>query len=229
MNTKIIYFIVVLSMFSTLMSCEKMEDTYFEFVKDGETIYVGKADSVKTRGGNNRIELSWLLVSDPKVNSYKVYWNSRRDSIENTVTKTTAVDTVRVLLTDIREDVHNFEIFTYDKDGNSSVAVSTIGRVYGDNYKASLLQRTYKTINRSDDNLIVKWSEAPNTLLFVEIQYTDNMGNMVKKFVPGETEVDSLKNFPVGGSLQYRTAFLPEPEALDTFYTSFNTITEDDI
>jgi hypothetical protein len=228
MNTKIIYFIAALSLFSILMSCETMEDTYYEFVKDGETIYVGKADSVKTRGGNYRIELSWLLMSDPKVSSYKVYWNNRRDSIENSVTKTIEVDTVRALITDIREDIHNFEIFTFDKDGNSSVVASAIGRVYGDNYTASLLQRTYKAITRSGDDLIVEWSEAQNTLLFVEVQYTDAMSNPVKQFVLGEAEVDSMSNFPVGGTFQYRTAFLPEPEALDTFYTSFNTITVDD-
>ena len=104
-------------MLAMLLSCGKMDDTYSEFVKDGERIYIAKADSLKVRGGNKRIQLSWLLLSDPKVVKYKVTWNNGRDSIVNPVVKTASVDTVTLMIDNIEEGTHEFEIYTYDKLG----------------------------------------------------------------------------------------------------------------
>ena len=192
MNTKYIYIFigVILSIF--WLSCEKIEDTYKEFVKDGETVYIQKADSIKTRGGRNRIELSWLITSDPKVSSYKILWNNDRDSVENTFTNTEGVDTGRVMLTNMREDVHNFKIFTYDKKGNSSVVANAIGRVYGDMYEASLLQRAYKSIERNDDDMVINWSEADNTVAFMEYKYLDNSDNPIVKLGDRDAKSDTL-------------------------------------
>ena len=205
--------------------CETMEDTYSQFSKVGETLYIAKADSIKVRGGNYRIELSWLLLSDPKIHSYKVYWNNRRDSIANSVVKTEGVDTVRLLLTNMREDVHNFDIYTFDKHGNSSVRASTVGRVYGDNYKGGLLNRTYKSLTRKGSDVIVQWSASDNTVLHVELNYLNSENMMVSKRIPRSVEKDTLLKFPTGGTFNYRTVFLPEPAALDIFYSSERSVT----
>lgn len=215
-SLNIILFVLMLLFFS----CEDMKDTYRQFTKDGEIIYISKADSIKTRGGEYRIGISWL-VSDPKVTSYKIYWNSHRDSMVNTITKTAGIDTVRIMLNGMREDVHQFDIFMYDENGNSSVRASAIGRVYGDNYKASLLTRTYKLLTRKTSNAIFQWTEAAPTVLRVEVNYKNTLNAQILHFVPKEAIMDTLKNFPTGGTFQFRTAFLPEPAALDTFYTSF--------
>ncbi|MDD4591224.1 MAG: DUF4998 domain-containing protein, partial [Parabacteroides sp.] len=79
-------FCIATTIMLILASCENIKDTYEEFIKDGEIIYVAKADSIKVRSGKNRLELSWLLLSDPNVAKYKVFWNNNRDSIENVVT-----------------------------------------------------------------------------------------------------------------------------------------------
>src|SRR5690606_27566571 len=106
----------------------------------------------------------------------------------NEVVKTSGIDTVRVMLSDMREDVHNFIIYTYDKNGNSSVAANAVGRVYGENYIASLLQRPYKSVSRNNDDLIVKWSEAENSLIFVEVSYTDIADNQIIQRVLKDAE-----------------------------------------
>ena len=98
MSKNILILLVLSLLFSIFTSCENMEDTYKEFVGDGETVYIGKADSIKARGGRNRLELSWLLLSDPKVSSFKVYWNNKGDSIEGDLVKTENVDTVKLMM-----------------------------------------------------------------------------------------------------------------------------------
>ncbi len=209
-----------------LFGCEKMEDTYYEFVKDGEITYVAKADSIKVRSGYNRIELTWLNMSDPKVSGYTLFWNSDRDSLQNTIVNTDGIDSVKVMLTNMREDVHNFRIIQFDELGNSSIPATAVGRVYGDNYRASLLQRTFASIKRSGTDLVVNWSEADNTVVFVEVKYVDSLDGQVIKNVAGEVLADTLSNFPTGGSFEFRTAFMPDTTAIDIFYTDYSQYTE---
>src|SRR5690606_31002279 len=86
---------IVLFASFVLSSCGKMDDTYRDFLADGETVYVAKADSLKVRPGRERVELEWLVMSDPKVKHYKVYWNNRTDSIERDLDRVKDGDTVR--------------------------------------------------------------------------------------------------------------------------------------
>src|SRR5690606_30605246 len=143
-------------------SCKKLDHNYRQFVDNGETIYIGKADSIVVRGGDNRAEVSWLLLSDPKVSHYKFFWNNGRDSIENSVVKTDNVDTIRVMLDNMSEGTHHFEIMTFDKYGNSSVPARASGKVYGEQYQRTILNgnRTVRALQREGRDLSITWMPA---------------------------------------------------------------------
>lgn len=226
MKTKniISIFIASLCIIGLLASCENLGDTYQEFIGKGETIYIGKADSIKTRGGRGRIEVSWLLLSDPKVSRYKVYWDNRGDSIEGNLLKTSSIDTVSILFDDMSENMHQFDIFLFDKDGNSSIRSSITGRVYGDSYERSLLNRTYLVAKRSNNSIFMEWMPAEPEVVRIEMEYKNGLNEAVRKNLPGTSILDTLTNFPSGGTLFYRTVFLPEPLALDTFYTVIDSV-----
>jgi hypothetical protein len=53
--------------FTCLLACSKMDDTYDDFIKDGEIVYVGRVDSARAYPGNNRMDLSMLLTADPRI------------------------------------------------------------------------------------------------------------------------------------------------------------------
>ncbi|HEY0669242.1 MAG TPA: DUF4998 domain-containing protein [Sphingobacteriaceae bacterium] len=211
-------------MLFTLLGCAKMDDTYSEFVKDGEKIYIAKADSIKVRGGNKRIQLSWLLLSDPKVVKYKVLWNNGRDSIVNPVTKTASVDTIILMINNIEEGTHQFEIYTYDKLGNTSVKATTIGKVYGDRYGKSLLSATYSELVRDGNDLKIVWAQQSAGFAGLSVKYQDSNNNTKEIAVNKSEAFTILQNLPFGGEFKLKTAFLPDSTALDTFYTSYNTI-----
>lgn len=217
---KISSFLCLLILALLVVSCEKADDRHRQFFENGETVYIAKADSLVLRGGLNRIELSWLLLSDPKIHKYKLYWNNRKDSIVNVVQKTNNVDTVRLMLKDMREGTYFFEIFTFDKEGNTSVATTGIGKVYGENYQSSLLPRTYRSARRVGDGVEFNWTQSEETLQKVELSYVDNQGKTVRKIIPKLADLDTLYDFPNAGSFQYRSLFLPDTNALDTFYTA---------
>ncbi len=223
MKSNIYYTIASFIALIFVVSCENIEDTYQDFLKGGEKIYIGKADSIKVRSGNQRLELSWLLLSDPKVTSYKVSWNNNRDSIKGDVIKTNQVDTVRIMLNEMTEGIHHFEIIMYDGKGNSSIKSNAIGKVYGQSYQNSLLQRTYRSIRRAGNNVVIEWMDASADMLRVEQRYTDSNGTLIERNVASDVIRDTVPNFPRGTNLQYRTVFLPDPTAIDTFYTEYHT------
>lgn len=226
MKTNILVKLFFLLVISGFVSCGDMTDTFSEFIAGGETIYVGKADSVKSRGGRERIEVSWYLLSDPKVTGYKIFWNNKRDSISGSLVKTDNVDTVRVLMENMPEYVYNFDIFLYDNAGNSSIKSSVVGRSYGAFYEESLLNRTYTNIRRlsGTSNIVVNWANKSDEMIGVEFSYVDVSSNNVKLMI-GKQNTDTVLNIPVQGSFQYRTAFKPEINALDTFYSKISQVT----
>ncbi|MFA4869138.1 MAG: DUF4998 domain-containing protein [Pedobacter sp.] len=228
MNIKIktisLLFLVV---FSTIYfsACKKMDDSYRQFIEKGETVYIAKADSIKIHGGNNRVEVTWLLLSDPKVSRYKMFWNNGRDSIENSVTKTAEVDLVKVMLTNMAEGTYFFDIYLFDKMGNSSVKSTKSGRVYGERFQSSMLTRAYRSIKRTGNDVDVEWMPADTAVKQVDLQYLDTRGEL-KKIVVVDKKQSSIRlvDMPVNGSFMYRTVFEPELKALDLFYTPYVTI-----
>ncbi len=102
-----------------LAACSKMDDTYDEFIKDGEIVYIAKVDSVNAYPGNNRLGLSMLLISDPRISKVKVYWDAggQGDSTEKAIQRTADVDTVRFSFNKLAEGTYTFYIYTYDNAG----------------------------------------------------------------------------------------------------------------
>ncbi len=211
--------VVIVLLLALVSGCKKMDDTYREFIGDGETIYVGKADSLKLHGGKNRLQVFWLLISDPKVSGYKVLWNAGRDSLTGNLVKTPDVDTVRLVVNNMEEGSHHFDVYLYDSRGNSSVKTSAVGKVYGERYRQSLLNRAYRTIKRVGDHLVITWMPAEETLKEVVLKYTNSAQEQVTHVVPAGVIQDTIRNFPRNGEFVYSSVFKPEPDALDVFAT----------
>jgi hypothetical protein len=215
--------------FLGIHSCSKMDD-YKKFLDGKETLYTGKVDSVKVYPGRNRIKLSWLLISDPKVTKVKVYWNSRLDSVEMAVTKTAHIDTINLIIPNLTEGTYNFEIFTYDQDGNSSIVVNKSGRVYGSSYEEALINRQISTVNwQVGGSTFITWGTTDSSSLGVELKYTDNSNISYELFVSNKTKVTELIDFNSTTSIEYRTMFQPDSECIDTFYASSQTKSLDGI
>src|SRR5690554_3373453 len=82
-------------------SCTGMDDTYKDFIKDGERVYVGMPDSVKVKPGNNRLEIEWLVPPDPNISKAIVYWHNRVSKVE--VPIGVGVDSMNVMINDLKE------------------------------------------------------------------------------------------------------------------------------
>lgn len=235
---------------STVVSCSKMDDNYIGFVKNGEIVYTGKVDSLQAFPGNGRLQLKWLLVSDPKITKCKVYWNDGKDSSILDVKKTAATDTIKLILGNLKEGLYSFQVYTYDNLGHSSVKADVIGTVYGDNYQSSLFNRPLKSATwvniaakpTSNPPVLafkgtqVEWYGVSDQAVLVELRYTNEAG--ISKTVievpvkdpnkpnspPALRPITELPDYKKGTSFTYRTGYKPTSKSIDIFYTAFDTV-----
>ncbi len=225
---------------SLLTSCGKQTDVYKDFLKGGEKIYTGRADALTSYGGNGRVLLTWLLVSDPKITKCKVFWNNKADSSVLAVQKTANTDTIRLAINNLPEGAYTFQVYNYDNAGHSSIKSEVIGTVYGDTYAASISNRPINnaTYSSTTKAATMNWFGVSPQAVRVEITYKDaTTGNDVTLVdvpvinparpsdPPAFINTTKLPNYKAGTPVKYRTGYKPEATAIDIFYTGYSTVT----
>lgn len=218
--------VMVCLLMCSVGACDQMTDNYQKYLEGGEIVYPGKADSIQVHPGNYRVELQWLVMSDLSVNSAVVYWNYRQNSRKVNISRTTGIDTVKVVLNDMEEQTYTFEIYTFDREDNQSVKAEAIGVVYGDKYRSSLLDRAIRSFdyNEEEDCLAINWENADEGTVGVEIMYTDLNGQDRTLSAPVKQENVLLENFNAEFGFKFSTVFMPDSMAIDTFMTAFKQI-----
>jgi Domain of unknown function/Domain of unknown function (DUF5013) len=223
---KLTAFLVCFYFIAALQSCKDQYE-FRKYIKGGEITYAGKIDSVKVFSGHNRLKLEGRLNSDPKINSYTVYWASRRDSINVPINRENNKNNVTKIIEALEENIYNFEIRTFDINGNRSVPVYISGKVYGERYQKSLVNRPvlkneYLGYSLGIDFLSIDLTSGAFT---TEIKYTTASNETKTVSVPVALNNVVLDNYKLGSSYQYRTLFLPDPTCIDVFYTAYSTQT----
>lgn len=210
-----------------LVSCGDMLENIERYTDKGETIYVGKVDSLKVYPGRERIGLRGDLRYGLTQTRCTISWIHPSGEVEDKtvdIVRTSPDDKLDVVLTDMQEGPYEFTVVTYDNLGNSSIPVTANGYVYGDLYAQSLINRSVEgEIVTSYENgefiatvtwLPLNYDEVQGTYLTYEL--ADGSG---KKSVTVETEENKtiLAGAMPGGSFEWYTSYKPDPDAIDTF------------
>lgn len=217
---------ILVTGFSVLISCSDDKNDYLDYVKDGETLYLGKVDSLEVFSGKNRVQVQGMLIGDPKVNEVRIYWNNQKDSVVVPVTRTGGSDMFTKVITGLEENVYNFQVKTFDGDGNSSIMESQSAEVYGDRYKSTLFNRPIVNNVLIETDLTINYADMDLTsgVIGTEVYYNTTMGEEESVFVPIADSNVNIPDFENGSTYRYRTAFVPTTTAIDTFYTDFQNI-----
>lgn len=206
---------------TTVWGCQKMDDSFKQFIVKGGKTYPGKPTAVKAFSGKNRIKISWLKGSDPTVTRAKVYWNTYQDSIELDIAPKS--DTISTIIDGLPEQQYTFEIITYNKKGDKSIPAEVLGTSYGEIYQQSLLDRPINQVTVNDDGETnILWGAANITdgAYATEVTYTNLSDQQVTQRFPILDENSVLPDKKNGKALEYRTVYLPDSLAIDTFYTA---------
>lgn len=221
-NIKSIVFLLIIG-FVGITSCTKMDD-FKMYTEGGEISYTGRIDSLKIRSGRNRVQVQGLFISDRKITLCKIYWNSRQDSLIVPVKRTQAVDELNEYITGLFEGNYNFEIITYDAKGNPSIPVVRSGvKVYGDNYAASLVNMPLSDVSLDGSTATITWGGLDKTsgAVYMDILYTNTAGAEARAKRLTNSATAELLNYKYRTTFDYRTVYLPDSLAIDTFYTDY--------
>jgi hypothetical protein len=210
-----------------MAACSKMDEYKSNYIpNNSEIIYAGKVDSLKVRSGKNRVLITGLFTADPKVTTCRIYWDSRVDSLSIPVVHN-GNDSLSQIITGLSEGRHNFEVITFDANGNRSVTVTGAGVVYGAKYQSNLVNRPIASAELlANGSTSVTWADfdtSSGAKLTVE-KYTDITDKEVTVRTPVRETVTTLPNFKAGSRITYQTIFLPDATCIDTFYVDWTSV-----
>ena len=227
---------ILLTMIGGLASCDGMDTHYKDFIKDGPIVYIGKVDSLKAFAGRDRIQIEWRKLLDPRAKTATIFWENGTKSVE--VQLEPGKD-MKYVIDGLAEGSYIFDVYTYDGLGNTSIKSETTGTVYGAGYEKLLFNSQIKSAVLKNRILTVTFA-APqdNTLIGSEIRYINTDGeeetaNLVyRTVIKGDEESEEpdkvvintkieIKNLS-GKRIEFRSVYLPEPTAIDYFYTDYD-------
>ena len=208
-----------------ILSCEKMDSSYEEFIVAGGLDYPGKVVSAEAHPGKNRVELTWIPSSDPNVEKTKVFWNNYQDSLLVDLPETSTRDTLHLIIDNLPEkSSYSFILKTYNFQGNESVPVELITRVYGESYQGSIRNRPIlkSMIEGSPEVVSIYWEEANITdgAYAVDVKYTDTLDMSKIVTVPVSEDITIINDMKGGTTYEYRTLYIPE-SSIDNFETTY--------
>jgi len=223
MMKKLVLFFISISL---LVGCTEMNDKHDEFLARGETVYIGKVDSVVSFPGKGRLLLRYW-ISDPRAKNVTLYWGVN-DVYSKTLTiaQHSSADALEAFFDEndegFSEGNHTFHWISSDLYGNKSMVFEMIASVYDALYQEKLLNRRVVETNPADNGDVeITWASASSEEeIGIEIFYTDIEGNSFAEYYPQFGTSMTLENVDFTQGITYRTLYKPEPLAIDTFYTN---------
>lgn len=214
--------LISISIFSFLfLSCSDMNDLHDIYLERGERIYVGKLDSAYVYPGKERIKLRYW-PSDPRATKMIIYWQNRNDSLMVNIDPELVGDFSDVIISSLPEYDHIFELVTMtDQFTNKSIPFTVNGSVYGEQFQSITTNRVIKEVlhDTLSNQWTINWLGKVEYGIGSEIIFNSTEGDQKEIYAPMSENEIVLEN--VQSELRYRTLFLPEPDAIDTFYTDF--------
>jgi len=199
------------------MGCSKMNDPIAGYIKNGEIIYSTSVDSLKAFSGNQRIKLTWLLPTNHSAVKAVAYWDNKTKSRELPLIKS-ADNTYQFILENMPEASYLLSVFTFDKNGNTSVKSEVSTVAYGERYRSGLLNRVYIKISKDQNGaLLINWGPSDKSQITMEVEYTDISNNRVVQSTPSAQNSTSLAGVNFSKPIRYRTIYNPGLSAIDVF------------
>ena len=191
-------------------SCSDILDAHREWIEKGETIYVGKLDSLRVRSGMHRVE----IVGDTRyirtAVTCKVAWNEeeRLFALSDIVAED---GKARIIIDDLERGSYYFYVITYDDTGNRSLVSEVYGQVYGtEDLLVQSPVRIEDMVTLQDGTIELHWNNADATYIVVTYETADGQAETITiEELNGVTVLDSWKK---GGSISVQTVISKEDD-----------------
>ena len=196
------------------VSCTGMDD-YLKYTDNKELVYPGKVDSIIFHSGRERIVFTGLLISDPNIRRVSVFWNNKTDSTILDIQRTAGVDSLKAIIP-LPEGSYNFQVYSHDNEGRSSIVTNAKGNSYGANYEKSLYDRPVKSVIQNPNYVVIDWYNGDPTS-FVRVDYIDINNVAHTTFTPASKDTTMLPYCKPMSDIKLQTFYIPDVFAVDTF------------
>jgi len=222
MNFRIKKLSILIGIILATVSCEKMNDKHKTWLENGEIVYIGKVDSLKAFAGDERI-LFRYWISDPRVKKLNISWSLGKESLEIPVPAHLPAEHLELYIgkneKSIVEGIHTFNWVTWDQHGNKSIVFETTTNVYGQRYQSRLTNRSVINANAAGTDVTVTWGgklDDEEVELILDYTTTSDV-QVTMRYTSDEATSVLLPNVKLTAPIMYRTLYIPEPTAIDTF------------
>ena len=209
---KVIYIITTILLCMT--SCTDIHDTYSEYIKDGEQIYVGKLADVKIHPGFQRMmitgSMKYLATAKTCIIELVGYDKVFTTDIDRTQPE------FSYEIKDVEEGNYYVKITTKDKEGNTSLSETYNVDVYGTEHIATYYPKRITDIQFviADNSLNLIWNQADNVVEAI-VKYYDSNEQLLTLTVKGDAASTNLPDWKATSILTVETRILPSETALD--------------
>ena len=199
-------------------SCDEYTSKHQAYIENGEIIYSVKVDSVLSYPGRDRINIKAGFASAPHIKKIKIEWDEGEGSQTWDVNGSNDSVFYEFLITDLEEKSYIFSLYSLDSEGNRSIRVDEFASVYGSKYEATLKNRSINDLELNSDSVVFNWATAPNGLIYTDLTYTTTEGSAGEVRIPADSSQTVLNDCDYQVKLKYKSSFLPDTLAIDTFY-----------
>lgn len=196
-----------------LTGCDDMNELHQKYLDEGEDIYTGKPDSVRSYAGFNRLKLEWELNADPKITECCIYWNNRADSMIYAIDRTQGP--VYSAILPLGEGKYNFELLTRDAAGNHSLTEQISGVSYGAQFQETIYNRKFGSVEATMTEATIHWRNLENSVGST-LTYTNKSGDVKELFIGNDIATTVIQDFSFGAKFQVSSLYIPEENAIDT-------------
>lgn len=193
--------------------CSDINEMQQEWLDRGETVYVGKLDSIIVRPGIGRVQIEGdtrymrsAIRCEVRVNDQLYEFDTKEIIGEDGI--------ARMLIDPLEEGSHYFYVTTHDIEGNSSIKTEVFGEVYGDEFRLLQHPKRVQEMIPTLNDMTLTWSSNDKAVK-MELEYETDEG---MKHLTLDGDVTSTvigSDWKRGGLIRSVTYIKPDDLALD--------------
>jgi len=208
--------LVVIVVCIAVVACGGDMESIHEQYLQGEKVYAGKLDSLRTETGFKRVK----IITDTRFlgNSREVIIEWENESKKFTIPDNYG-EQFEMIVDGLTERSYEFKVITKDPKGNRSINQTITGRAVGDLFKSSQLSRRL-TGFEVDKKTYANWADRAESefVIFTEISYDNTDGDITEAIVYPEDNSTLLENWEPLGNFEMTSAVISGVMGFDTIY-----------
>ena len=171
------YVCIVLAVLA--VSCEKLEDTYSDYVGDGVVRYLGKPANISVSSGWKRLVVKWTNSVDPAIVNIKLQWD-----LDGVVKDTLLAKGISECgLGNLKDGNYEITVAGVDKNGNTSLSSSLYARPYTEEHE----------VIRSFTRIVAKHAYIEDRLVLFFSDWQSNVDSASLNYYTKEGELKHLE------------------------------------